>query len=372
MVDFKNMPRQKRFFYISAFCSCCLSLYIATYLTLLSFIAVALCSVTFSVIFIIESIKDNNKNWKKKEFFKYFLIATLGFHLTAFYHASAEICYNAEKKDQMFVDFDTFFFGKIWPKGQISLWLDQHPYLNPDTKYGKFLNTFFQCFYMIYFLIPIICVFGHPLIGCIKETIKTCKNNGTYSNNYNKAWNEMYFFGACFINSYMPVIFGNTLFPAWSPRLYLEKDYTRELKFYYLIQKISLRKNHSANSFPSGHIAETSVFIYAMHLFGYKKLEIFVFICSFMITLATMILRCHYFADVCISIPIGIWAFYLVYKFGYLSEKKQMAYIELEKMSDVENNKIAIEESDNKKYDNKKFDNIINNFENKDKDINKV
>ena len=371
MVDFKNMPRQKRFFYISAICSCCLSLFIATYLTLLSFIAVALCSVTFSIIFIIESIDEDVKNWKKKEFFKYFLLATLGFHLTAFYHASAEICFNAEKKDQMFVDFDSFFFGKFWPKGQISLWLDQHPKLNPDTKYGMFLNTFFQCFYMIYFLIPVICVFGHPLIGCIKETIKTSKNKGVYSQNYFKAWNEMYFFGACFINSYMPVIFGNILFPAWSPRLYLEEYYTKELKFYYLIQKISLRKNHSANSFPSGHIAETSVFIYAMHLFGYKKLEAFVFICSFNICLATMILRCHYFADVCISIPIGIWAFFLVYRFGYLSEKKRLAYVELEKISDHQINKISMDENNNN-YNTFNNNNNNVNIDNKDNDINKV
>ena len=169
----------------------------------------------------------------------------------------------------------------------------------------------------------------------------------------------------------MPVIFGNILFPAWSPRLYLEEYYTKELKFYYLIQKISIRKNHSANSFPSGHIAETSVFIYAMHLFGYKKLEAFVFICSFNICLATMILRCHYFADVCISIPIGIWAFYLVYRFGYLSEKKRLAYVELEKISDHEINRISMD-GNNNNYNTFNNNNNNVNIDNKDNDINKV
>ena len=321
------MSSQKKFFYISAIYSCCLSLYLATYLTLLSFIAVAICSVTFILIFVIESLKDQ-KDWKKKEFFKYFLIVSIGFHITIFYNTSAEICYHSDKKDQLFVDYDSFFFGKFFPKGQISLWLDTHPTLNPDTAIGIFINTILQFFYMIYYLIPVISVLGYPLGGCIKETKNLWKNNGVYSENYEKAWNQMYFFGTCFIHSYVPVIFGNTLFPAWSPRLYLEKEYTRELRFYNLIQKISIRKNKSANSFPSGHVSETSVYIYAMHLYGYKKLEIFSFVSSLMIILATMILRYHYFADVCASILIGILAFYAAYRFGYKSENSE--YFELE------------------------------------------
>ena len=343
------MSNQKIFFYVSAICSCALSLYLATYLTLLSFIAVGLSSVSFSLIFIIESIKDQ-KDWKKKEFFKYFLIVTLTFHIISFYNTAAEICFLSEKKDQLFVNFDTIILGKFFPKGQISLWLDVHPTLNPETSLGIFFNTIFQFFYMIYYLVPVISVFGYPLRGVIKETIKLCKNNGVYSDNYDKTWDEMYFFGSCFIHSYLPVIFGNTLFPAWSPRLYLQKEYTRELKFYYLIQKISIRKNKSANSFPSGHVSETCIYIFAMHLFGYKKLEIFNFICSFMIIVATLILRYHYFADVCISIAIAFWAFFLVYRFGYIEDRiEESDYMELS-INDLETNQNIIKNSHNGNY----------------------
>lgn len=342
------MSNQKKFFYVSTICSCCLSLYLATYLTLLSFIAVALSSVSFSLVFIIESIKEP-KDWKKKEFFKYFLVTTLTFHIIAFYNTSAEICFLSEKKDQLFVDFDTFILGKFFPKGQISLWLDVHPILNPETSLGIFFNTIFQFFYMIYYLVPVISVFGYPLTGVIKETIKLCKNNGVYSDNYDKAWDHLYFFGSCFIHSYMPVIFGNTLFPAWSPRLYLKKEYTRELKFYYLIQKISIRKNKSANSFPSGHVSETCIYIFAMHLFCYKKLEIFSLICSTMIAMSTVILRYHYFADVCISIAIAFWAFYLVYRFGYVEDKEESNYKKLSN-KDLENNQLNIKNNVNQNY----------------------
>ena len=351
------MSYQKRFFNISAIYSCCLSLYLATYLTTLSFIAVAVCTITFSTILIIRSLKDP-KDWKKREFFKYFLIVSIGFHITIFYNTSADICYRADKKDQLFVDYDSFFFGEFFPKGQISLWLDTHPNLNPETSIGIFINTILQFFYMIYYLIPVISVLGYPIGGCIKETIHLCKTNGVYSDNYEKAWDQMYFFGTCFIHSYVPVIFGNTLFPAWSPRLYLEKEYKTQLKFYYLIQKISIRKNRSANSFPSGHVSETSVYIYAMHLYGYKKLEIFSFICSFMIIVATMILRYHYFADVCASVLIGIFAFYAPYRFGYKLDHSSLEYIELES-TDTNINKILTEK--NRDY------NYIIIYESKDK-----
>ena len=87
--------------------------------------------------------------------------------------------------------------------------------------------------------------------------------------------------------------------------------------------------------------------IYAMHLYGYKKLEIFSFICSLMIILATMILRYHYFADVCASVLIGIFAFYAAYRFGYKTEN--LEYFELES-SEAETNNISIEQENNQNY----------------------
>ena len=112
--------------------------------------------------------------------------------------------------------------------------------------------------------------------------------------------------------------------PAWSPRLYLENEYKNELVFFQPIQLFSIRKNESANSWPSGHISETSVFFYALHILGFRKLETFIGIVAFNIIWATMILRCHYFADVCISVVIGFVAFAISYFFGYRLEMKQL------------------------------------------------
>jgi len=319
-----RLPPTKRIFFISALCSCSLSLYLFfKFQTWKSVYAITLCSFTFILMNLAESYDDSIENNKKKEFFIYFTILSLGFHIVSFYHCAAEICYlDKNKKDQLFVDFDEYFLG-FWPYGQISIWLDRNKYLNPTTFLGKSLNTFFQFFYMIYFIIPVICVFGHPLAGTIKES-KYIYKNGKRSENYKKVWSELYFMGSCYIFSFIPVIFGNVNMPAWSPRLYLINEYKNELVFFQPIQLISIRKNESANSWPSGHISETSVFFYAMHVLGFRKLEIFSGIVAINIILATMILRCHYFADVVISVVIAYVAFAIPYFCGYRIEKNSL------------------------------------------------
>ena len=355
----KHFPQTKRIFFIAALCSCSLSLYLFfKYHTWKSVYALSLCSFTFILMNLAESYDDSIENNSKKEFYIYFTILSLGFHLTAFYHCAAEICYlDTNKKDQLFVDFDKYFF-KFWPQGQISIWLDQNKYLNPTTFLGKLLNTFFQIFYMIYFFIPVICVFGHPLIGTIKESIYIHKK-GRKSENYEKVWSELYFMGSCFIFSFIPVIYGNVNMPAWSPRLFLKNEYKNELVFFQPIQLISIRKNESANSWPSGHISETSVFFYALHILGFKKLEIFIGICAFNIIWATMILRCHYFADVCISVVIAFFAFAISYFCGYRLEMKKFEenkkYENLNENGKLElgiNNTILINNEEDKSKDN--------------------
>ena len=54
-------------------------------------------------------------------------------------------------------------------------------------------------------------------------------------------------------------------------------------------------------------------------------------------------------ADVCISVAIAYWAFYLVYRFGYIDSKKESDYIQIS-ISDLETNQPINNEKDNKNY----------------------
>jgi len=215
-------------------------------------------------------------------------------------------------------------------------------------------------------------VYGHPLYLTIKETIYRSHNNGKKSPTYYKSWNEMLLMGSCFITSFIPVIFGNTLVPAWSPRLYLINEYKKELKFLYLIQKISVRKDESANSFPSGHISETSVFIYAYTMLGMYNLRSFFFFINFNIAWATMILRCHYIADVFISYFLGFMAFYISYYFGYYWEMEEEKYNNIKNGNDFNNGHFKLKEESNKIEMNNNINdgNDVNENGNNDNEIN--
>ena len=62
-----------------------------------------------------------------------------------------------------------------------------------------------------------------------------------------------------------------------------------------------------------------------------------------MIIVATMILRYHYFADVCASVLIGIFAFYAPYRFGYKLDHSSPEYIELESTdTNIYSNQVSI------------------------------
>ena len=62
-----------------------------------------------------------------------------------------------------------------------------------------------------------------------------------------------------------------------------------------------------------------------------------------------MILRYHYFADVCASVLIGIFAFYAPYRFGYKFAHTSPEYIELES-TDISTNKISTEKNSDYNY----------------------
>ena len=79
-----------------------------------------------------------------------------------------------------------------------------------------------------------------------------------------------------YILTYSQVIFINTLVPSISPRLYLK--YKNSLKFLGLAEFINktFKDNNSANSFPSGHVAET--ICVALGFFGLKKKKVGIFL----------------------------------------------------------------------------------------------
>ena len=109
----------------------------------------------------------------------------------------------------------------------------------------------------------------------------------------------------------------NILIPAISPRLYLKKNYKHKLilsGFAKLLNKIC-KDNNSANSFPSGHVAEPFSIAFSMIVIGHFKIGMFCFFFSCLIFIAILFLRYLFFSDALFGTFIGFFSFILIYFF---------------------------------------------------------
>lgn len=309
---------QKRVFYITVLIDFSFGLFILLrYRFLLAIIGVILGLFSSSCIYFIEKIQFNN--WRIKELIRFLLFASLSVHIVAYYRTGSSICYISKKYDEYFVKGDTFFLGWLFPRGQMAIWLDQNQYLNPQTYLGIRLNSLMIIFYSLYFPVHLMVLF--PLLFYIcKDVFYRLKNNGKFPSTYNTNLNNLYFCYTGFVLTYCSVIFINLMFPAWSPRIYLK--YKTKMKYIPFFAFLDVCKNDSANSFPSGHVAETLVHFLCLNIIGFKRLKWVIFIIAIFIFPSTLILRKHYFVDILLGAFISFFAFFIPYRLGYLKNKK--------------------------------------------------
>ncbi|MCQ2820643.1 MAG: phosphatase PAP2 family protein [archaeon] len=342
-------------FNIAVLASCCFPFALLIFHNLLVLAGITISIVTVTVVLLIEVILKEDQ-WKAREILKIILIFLLLFHLVPYFLITGKINVQRDQYDKVFFAADNFLLGWLWPYGQLGLELDQSPRLNSTTIAGKTINSIFLFFYMSYYFVPIACILGHPLYMLINELLYLWENKGNISDTYKQSWNNFYFIASTFILTYIPVLVLNTIFPAISPRIYIDHLYTHELKFFFPFSLIPHNDNESANSFPSGHVAESVCFFLTLHVIGYNKLKYVPLIFGTMIAWSTLILRKHYFVDILVGGLIALGAFLLPYFLGYKMDLKQTEEIpaeeeEVEKFSDLD-------EKDIKDLNNEFADNI--------------
>jgi len=108
-------------------------------------------------------------------------------------------------------------------------------------------------------------------------------------------------FLTAFVGAFIFNFICNLAFPAVSPRIYLKDLYKTEIKglFFANIIRGALTSaaSNTFSAFPSGHCGIswlTSLLAYRM---GYRTYSLLSFIAAILITIATLILRYHYFVD---------------------------------------------------------------------------
>ena len=166
------------------------------------------------------------------------------------------------------------------------------------------------------------------LLDCGREIIFRYQNNGFKSETYIRNWNNTLFLFSVYLLTCTFVFFVNSLVPAKSPRQYLKGQFKHPLTLSGFGKFLNgkCKDNKSANSFPSGHVAEILCIGLAYMASKEYSIGIIVIICSFLIGLATLFLRYHYFCDILMAIIIAFLGFLVNYCFGYRKYKNKNNY----------------------------------------------
>ncbi len=191
------------------------------------------------------------------------------------------------------------------------------------------------------------------LVNCGKEIIYRCINKSQKSSTYNRRWNHTYFLFGVYSLTCVLVFFVNTLVPASSPRVYMSDKYIHKLHFTgvadYLQKKC--KDNRSANSFPSGHVAETICISFAYLGMGKKAQGFILLFFASMVLLATLFLRYHYFCDLIMAILIAYVSFLINYHFGFKKYLNEMREINSGEVTITTTKKLEVGENSEKKDD---------------------
>jgi len=226
--------------------------------------------------------------------------------------------------DKEILWLDTTLVGWIFPKGQLALWAEQSPVFSPAQPVGKWMTEILQLAYMSYYL------WGNVFMAwlLLKTIVTSYKSQGADESIEltsgteralpkqdepkqlsvsDETWlkTRMLLYG--WIAAYLASFMINFMFPAMSPRLFLEKEYHTELTGVF-IGKILLNAIKSAaggdssaplsfGSFPSGHCGITWLAAVAAHRLGYIRYSKVATCGACLMTLAIVYMRYHYFSD---------------------------------------------------------------------------
>ena len=334
--SFIKLKSIQKYFIFTCILLSLFSFYLFLYNKLESIPSVILSLFCILLILLYLSI-NKDKDWVKRDIIIFILFFSLAPSLPIFFLATSRIAITRELKDINLVKLDEFFLGNFFPYGQLSLFLDKNEFIGPHTKLGSFINNILQICYFFYYIIPYFTIYVICLSNCIKETIFKYYNKGKISKSNCKNWKNLFFLFSVYNTTMLIVFILNILIPAISPRLYLKKNYKHKLilsGFAKLLNKIC-KDNNSANSFPSGHVAEPFSIAFSMIVIGYFKIGMFCFFFSCLIFIAILFLRYHYFSDALFGTLIGFFSFIVIYSLFYKNYQTQTINDNIELVEEI-------------------------------------
>lgn len=195
--------------------------------------------------------------------------------------------------DRSLMQFDQDLFGM-----PIAVWLQEHIF--PTGVWGKWLNDFLMCNYIIYFTIPY--MGGLIYFNTLRED--QYKLIGRYLASF------MLYFN---FNYYLYIVV-----PVTGPQYFISEQFTKDIPFtaigQYFFDRVYRYQGTFIDCFPSGHSGIS--LLAAMWMFRTKNPARYAFLVIWLsITLATQAMRFHYLVDIIASVPLAFICYYVAKKF---------------------------------------------------------
>jgi hypothetical protein len=200
--------------------------------------------------------------------------------------------------DDVFLSWDEALLGAFFPRGQFALWLDTSAWLGPTTFLGMVLCEVLQVAYASYYL------WGNGLgLYLLYLYLQQKYSMGSQFTPELDAfhWTRLKMYISAWSGGFLFNFILNSMFPAVSPRIFLAGVYQNELQGLWLANILrGGLANAAANSysaFPSGHCGLSWLAALLAHRLGFVKYSRAALGVGLLITLATQVLRYHYFVD---------------------------------------------------------------------------
>ena len=225
--------------------------------------------------------------------------------------------------DEMLINWDTYLFGNYWKLGQLSLHLDTDINYGINTDIGHIYVEILQTFYMSYF------IFGNFLAMYLAYTyFKQFFRNNKLKQRL--IYRIILMFCTSWCSGFLITYILNFIFPAVSPRIYLQSYYKNEINGFFITtwfrQKISEAATNSYGAFPSAHCGVSWIIPIIAHRLNMPNYRNVTFFAATMISLATIVLRYHYFVDFLAGFVVTLLS---VYFGGFHTQKNFEHNIEI-------------------------------------------
>jgi PAP2 superfamily len=217
--------------------------------------------------------------------------------------------------DDEFISMDTMLLGWLFPRGQLSLFLDTNPMIGPNALLGRIMNEVLQILYASYY------IWGNAIGAYMLYSYARAVSYTRHQNSSSPPlepnmrldahWRRLRIFTITWVGAYMLNFVLNLLFPAVSPRIALADEYQNPIQGFLVTNMIrdALTKaaSNSYTAFPSGHCGISWTAALMATRLGYHRYARITWVAVVLITLATQVLRYHYFVDMVFAILLPLF-----------------------------------------------------------------